>query len=64
MPVFCLQGKDSILEGTGTCKGTFIHQGDKIAQFRIMEVMPDIEFVEVDTFNNEDRGGFGSTGDR
>ena len=27
-----------------------------------MEVMPEIEFEEVDVFNNEDRGGFGSTG--
>ncbi|MDU5111230.1 MAG: deoxyuridine 5'-triphosphate nucleotidohydrolase [Clostridium sp.] len=58
MPVFCLQGKS---EENGV-KGTFIERGDKIAQFRIMEVMPSIEFEEVDTFGNADRGGFGSTG--
>lgn len=58
MPVFCLQGKN---EENGV-KGTFIERGDKIAQFRIMEVMPAIEFEEVETFGNEDRGGFGSTG--
>ena len=58
MPVFCLQGKS---EENGV-KGTFIEKGDKIAQFRIMEVMPTIEFEEVETFGNADRGGFGSTG--
>ena len=58
MPVFCLQGKN---EENGL-KGTFIEKGDKIAQFRIMEVMPAIEFEEVETFGNADRGGFGSTG--
>lgn len=58
MPVFCLQGKT---EENGV-KGTFIEKGDKIAQFRIMEVMPAIEFEEVETFGNADRGGFGSTG--
>ena len=53
MPVFCLQEKDE--------KGTLIKKGDKIAQFRIMEVMPNFDFVEVESFGNEDRGGFGST---
>ena len=42
--------------------GTFIHKGDKIGQFRIMEVMPEIEFEEVESFGNADRGGFGTTG--
>ena len=27
-----------------------------------MEVMPQIEFEEVDSFGNADRGGFGTTG--
>ena len=36
--------------------------GDKIGQFRIMEVMPEIEFEEVEVFGNDDRGGFGTTG--
>ena len=44
--------------------GTWIKKGDKIGQFRIMEVMPEIEFEEVEFFNNIDRGGFGSTGER
>lgn len=43
-------------------KGTWIKKGDKIGQFRIMEVMPSIEFEEVEHLDNENRGGFGSTG--
>lgn len=58
MPVFCLQGKD--IEGID--QGTWIKKGDKIGQFRIMEVMPEIEFEEVESFGNSDRGGFGTTG--
>ena len=56
MPVYCLDSKN---EG-----GTWIKKGDKIGQFRIMEVMPEIEIEEVEVFNNSDRGGFGSTGER
>ena len=58
MPVYCLQGKDSV-DGQ---LGTIIRKGDKIGQFRIMEVMPQIEFEEVESFGNADRGGFGTTG--
>ena len=58
MPVYCLQGN----EESEDKKGTWIKKGDKIGQFRIMEVMPEIEFEEVESFGNEDRGGFGSTG--
>ena len=76
MPVYCVEGKtvadkingeynqmESYTKVIGDrVKGTWIHKGDKIGQFRIMEVMPEIEFEEVDAFNNKDRGGFGSTG--
>ncbi|MDK0795590.1 deoxyuridine 5'-triphosphate nucleotidohydrolase [Clostridium perfringens] len=62
MPVYCLQGKDIESENGEEIKGTWIRKGDKIGQFRIMEVMPEIEFEEVDSFGNEDRGGFGTTG--
>lgn len=61
MPVYCLQNTE-VLECFGDSAGTWIRKGDKIGQFRIMEVMPDIEFEEVDSFGNEDRGGFGTTG--
>lgn len=62
MPVYCLQGKDVKVEEGKNIEGTLIKKGDKIGQFRIMEVMPSIEFEEVESFGNEDRGGFGSTG--
>ena len=59
MPVYCLQSKD---DDSSKGKGTWIKKGDKVGQFRIMEVMPEIEFEEVDSFGNESRGGFGTTG--
>lgn len=62
MPVYCLQGKDIKSENGEEVKGTWIRKGDKIGQFRIMEVMPEIEFEEVESFGNKDRGGFGTTG--
>lgn len=63
MPVYCLQGKnfEKSIDGEYT-DGTWIKKGDKIGQFRIMEVMPEIEFEEVESFGNADRGGFGTTG--
>ena len=39
-----------------------IEKGDRIAQFRIMENQPAIEFEESDLAGNVTRGGFGSTG--
>ena len=41
---------------------TVIKRGDKIAQFRIIEKMPQINFIEVEHLNNSNRGGIGSTG--
>lgn len=78
MPVYCLQEKDRIKGehyhsltiktsedyDVENPKGTWIRKGDKIGQFRIMEVMPNIEFEEVDSFGNADRGGFGTTGSK
>jgi dUTP pyrophosphatase len=43
-------------------RDTEIHAGDRICQFRIMEHQPSIRFEEVESLENEDRGGFGSTG--
>ena len=71
LPVYCLQGKDIVEEPVivldeplyyEPLKGTWIHKGDKIAQFRIIEIQPSIEFEEVESLGNNDRGGFGSTG--
>ena len=41
----CLNPKDV---SDNWIKGTWIRKGDKIGQFRIMEVMPEIEFEEVE----------------
>lgn len=45
-------------------ENTIIHKGDRICQFRIMEHQPELRFVEVSKLGNEDRGGFGSTGEK
>ena len=44
--------------------GTQINKGDRICQFRIVEKQPQIEFEVVDKLDDEDRGGFGSSGTR
>lgn len=43
-------------------RDTHIYKGDRIAQFRIMPKQPEIRFVEVDSTDEKNRGGFGSTG--
>lgn len=45
-------------------RDTKISKGDRICQFRIHENQPKITFDEVESLNNESRGGFGSTGVR
>lgn len=40
-----------------------IPKGTRLCQFRLFVHQPCIEFVKVDTLGNQDRGGFGSTGD-
>lgn len=55
-PALCLKGKEY---------GEFytkINKGERIAQFRIVKKQPEIEFVEVEHLDGENRGGFGSTG--
>lgn len=43
-------------------RDTVIRENDRICQFRIMENQPHILFEEVETLQNDNRGGFGSTG--
>lgn len=43
-------------------RDTTITANDRVCQFRIMEHQPSIVFDEVETLNNADRGGHGSTG--
>ena len=68
MPVYCLTANCKVNENeiptVDDRLGVWIRKGDKIGQFRIMEVMPDFEFEEVESFGNADRGGFGTTGQK
>lgn len=43
-------------------RDTVIHFNDRIAQFRIVENQPRLEFKIVERLEEENRGGFGSTG--
>lgn len=43
-------------------RDTEIHVGDRLCQFRIMKHQPKINFLEVTSLENEDRGGFGTSG--
>lgn len=40
----------------------FIHKDQRLCQFRIIENQPSLHFKEVAHLDNEDRGGYGSTG--
>jgi len=41
---------------------TIIKKNDRICQFRIIETQPPCEIEIVDRMEDEDRGGYGSTG--
>lgn len=43
-------------------RNTIINKNDRICQFEIQKIQPDIEFEEVDSLNEISRGGIGSTG--
>ena len=43
-------------------RDTIIRKNDRICQFRIVEKMPKIDFIEVEQLEDTNRGGFGSTG--
>lgn len=43
-------------------RDTEVHVGDRLCQFRIMKHQPQINFLEVDSLENENRGGFGTSG--
>lgn len=57
-PAYCLEGKHF----ENGRKGTRIKFNDRICQFRIQLMQPDIVFNIVDELTSPDRGGFGSTG--
>ena len=39
-----------------------IHINDRICQFEIQKIQPEIEFIEVEHLDEVSRGGIGSTG--
>lgn len=43
-------------------RDTTIELNDRICQFRLMKKQAHIDFIEVTTLGNADRGGFGSSG--
>lgn len=43
-------------------RDTEVHKNDRICQFRIQKIQPDVYFKTVDMLDNPDRQGFGSTG--
>lgn len=43
-------------------RDTVIPIHDRICQFRIIKNQPEVQFNKVEKLNDEDRGGFGSTG--
>lgn len=43
-------------------RDTVIHEGDRIAQFRVVPSQEGVVFIETDKLGNPERGGFGSTG--
>lgn len=43
-------------------KDSIVYKNDRICQFRIEKIQPEIEFEEVEHLEDKDRGGFGSTG--
>lgn len=45
-------------------RDTVINKNDRICQFEIQKIQPDIEFVEVEKLDEQSRGGIGSTGKR
>ncbi len=43
-------------------RDTTIRKNDRICQFEIQKIQPEIEFEEVERLSSESRGGIGSTG--
>lgn len=69
MPLVCIDPKETTeveinpYLGVGYNQpGTWIRKGDKIGQFEIVDAMKMPIFEEVDSLENKNRGGFGSTG--
>ena len=57
-PALCLDPKHELFGR----KATYIEKGQRICQFRIVERQPEFDYEIVESMNNVDRGGHGSTG--
>lgn len=57
-PAVCLEPKDTLFGR----EAIYIKKGERICQFRITKRQPEFEYEIVESMNNEDRGGHGSTG--
>lgn len=53
---------DQWFMGVYALRDTDIHMNDRICQFRIVKIQPELQFVEVENLDEVSRGGFGSTG--
>ena len=53
---------DIIMMPVYATRDTQVHVNDRLCQFRILRHQPEIVFEEVESLENESRGGFGSTG--
>jgi dUTP pyrophosphatase len=43
-------------------RDTTIYKNERICQFRIVKKQPDFDFIETEQLDDEDRGGFGTSG--
>ena len=61
---YCYKGDNDELHFLALAlRKTTIHKNDRIAQFRLLQHMPNVKITVVKTLGNEDRNGIGSTGE-
>lgn len=59
-PAYCVKSKTKWWKFWD--RSTTIKKGDRIAQFKVVPSQDQLDVVEVETLDETDRGGFGSTG--
>ena len=62
-PTYC-GSNDQWMFPAYAARATKIEKNTRIAQFRLQELQPMLEFQVVDELEDESRGGIGSTGDK
>lgn len=58
---YCGDNDEWMIEFIALANGT-LERFDRISQFRVIENQPNLSFREVESLNNDDRGGYGTTG--